>query len=39
VVASNQAMLWHALRLIGVADRIEGFGRLLTLSLPVQAGD
>jgi maleate isomerase len=39
VVASNQAMLWHALLLIGVADQIEGFGRLMALPLPVRAGD
>lgn len=29
VVASNQAMMWHCLRLAGIADRIEGYGRLL----------
>jgi maleate isomerase len=28
VVASNQAMLWHCLRLAGIDDRIEGYGRL-----------
>jgi maleate isomerase len=33
VVASNQALLWHALRLIGNDDPIAGFGRLLTLPL------
>jgi maleate isomerase len=33
VVASNQALSWHALRLAGLDDRIEGFGRLLTLPL------
>lgn len=27
-IASNQAMLWHCLRLAGVADRLEGLGRL-----------
>lgn len=27
-VASNQAMLWHCLRLAGVDDRLEGLGRL-----------
>ena len=27
-VASNQAMLWHCLRLAGVNDRIDGIGRL-----------
>jgi maleate isomerase len=31
VVASNQALAWHALRLAGDTDRIEGFGKLLTL--------
>lgn len=34
VVASNQALLWHALRLIGDARPIAGFGRLMTLPLP-----
>lgn len=29
VVFSNQANFWHCLRLAGVEDRIEGFGRLL----------
>lgn len=33
VVASNQAISWHALRLAGIDDRIEGFGSLLTLPL------
>jgi maleate isomerase len=33
VVASNQALSWHALRLAGLDDRIEGFGSLLTLPL------
>ncbi len=28
VVASNQAMLWDCLRLAGVEDRLEGYGRL-----------
>jgi maleate isomerase len=28
VVASNQAMMWQCLRLAGVDDRLEGFGRL-----------
>jgi maleate isomerase len=28
-ICSNQAMLWDALRLAGVADRPEGLGRLL----------
>jgi maleate isomerase len=31
VVAVNTATYWHALRSIGVADRIPGFGRLLDL--------
>ena len=34
VVASNQALLWHALRLIGDDRPIPGFGRLMTLALP-----
>lgn len=29
VIYSNQANFWHCLRLAGVEDRIEGFGRLL----------
>ena len=29
VVASNQAMAWDCLRLAGIDDRIEGYGRLL----------
>ena len=29
VVFSNQANFWHCLRLAGIEDRIEGFGRLL----------
>ena len=28
VVASNQAMMWHCLRLAGIDDRLEGYGRL-----------
>lgn len=31
VVTSNQATMWHALRLSGIADGLPGFGRLLTL--------
>ena len=38
VVASNQALLWHALRLIGNDDPIAGFGLLLTLPLAERAG-
>jgi maleate isomerase len=34
VVASNQALLWHALRLIGNRDPIRGFGRLFARPLP-----
>jgi maleate isomerase len=29
VVSSNQAILWHALRSNGMADRLPGYGRLL----------
>jgi maleate isomerase len=29
VVTSNQAMLWHALRKLGIAERPQGFGRLM----------
>lgn len=31
VVVSNQAMMWDCLRLAGVDDPIEGFGKLMTL--------
>jgi maleate isomerase len=30
VIASNQAMIWDTLRLVGIEDRIEGYGRLLS---------
>jgi maleate isomerase len=33
VVASNQALSWHALRLAGLDDRVEGYGKLMTLPL------
>ncbi|NIR29047.1 MAG: hypothetical protein GWN84_06970 [Gammaproteobacteria bacterium] len=33
VVTSNQAMLWHALRLGGYGEAVPGFGRLLELAL------
>ncbi len=29
VVSSNQAMIWHCLRLAGIQDRMVGYGRLL----------
>ncbi len=29
VITSTQALLWHALRLAGIDDPIEGYGRLL----------
>lgn len=32
VIASNQAMIWDTLRLAGVGDRFEGYGRLLATS-------
>ena len=31
VITSNQAMAWHALRLLGYGRPIEGFGRLLAM--------
>jgi maleate isomerase len=31
VVCSNQAMMWDCLRRAGIADRIEGYGRLFEL--------
>ena len=30
VIASNQAMIWDTLRLAGIDDRIEGYGKLLS---------
>ena len=30
VIAINTATYWHALRTNGIADRMEGFGRLLS---------
>jgi maleate isomerase len=30
VICSNQAMMWHVLRLAGLADQIQGYGRLLS---------
>ncbi|MCS6778627.1 MAG: aspartate/glutamate racemase family protein [Geminicoccaceae bacterium] len=35
VTSSNHAMAWHALRLAGIEDRLEGLGRLFTRPLPV----
>lgn len=32
VISSNLAMMWHALRLVGVGEKIGGYGRLLTLN-------
>jgi maleate isomerase len=29
VIAINTATYWHALRRIGITDKIDGFGRLL----------
>lgn len=31
VITSNQALAWHCLRTAGIADRIDGFGSLLSL--------
>ena len=31
VVSSNQAIAWHALRLAGCVEPVEGYGRLLTI--------
>lgn len=31
VVTSIQAMLWHCLRMLGLGDRIEGFGKLFEI--------
>jgi len=32
VISSNQASLWRALRMAGIAEPVTGFGRLLELS-------
>ena len=37
VVTSNQALVWHALRLAGYEDSLPGLGRLL--DLPLTPGD
>ena len=29
VIYSNQAMIWHCLRLAGIDDQFDGYGRLL----------
>jgi maleate cis-trans isomerase len=34
VVTSNQATMWHALRLAGIRDASPGFGQLMDLDLP-----
>jgi len=39
VVCSNQAMLWHCLRLAGVDDPIPGHGRLLRLGATAGRGE
>lgn len=31
IITSNQAMLWHCLRQSGIADPIQGYGRLLSI--------
>ena len=31
IVTSNQALAWHALRLMGYEDSVPGLGRLFTL--------
>jgi len=38
VITSNQALLWHALRLAGVDGGVPGFGRLLCLGLDGSPG-
>jgi len=30
VIASSQAMIWDTLRLAGIDDRLQGFGRLFS---------
>lgn len=37
VIASNQATLWHALRLCGIDDAVPGLGRLFQIDAPVAA--
>ncbi|HEY4250279.1 MAG TPA: DUF1553 domain-containing protein, partial [Roseomonas sp.] len=31
VITSNQAMLWHGLRAMGIGDAVAGFGRLMDI--------
>lgn len=38
VVTSNQALAWHALRLIGYDRAVEGYGRLMRLPLAADTG-
>jgi len=33
VITANQATMWHALRLAGIADGVDGFGQLMELDL------
>lgn len=37
VVASNQALAWHAIRLMGRSDAVAGAGRLMQLPLPAES--
>jgi len=39
VVSSKQAMVWAALRRAHISDRIEGYGRLLEMSVESNAGE
>jgi maleate isomerase len=36
VITSNQALAWHCLRMIGLEEPVDGFGRLLKLSLATE---
>jgi maleate isomerase len=33
VTSSNHALLWHMLRLAGIDDKVDGFGRLFSMGL------
>jgi maleate isomerase len=33
VTASNHALAWHLLRLAGIGDAVDGFGRLFKMQL------
>ena len=36
VITSNQVFAWHGLRMMGIADAVDGYGRLLALPAPAR---